>query len=86
MKRTILISLCVLLLGGCGGSATNARIDELQKNNEDLTRRVKALEDDLLQADKKLIQHEQAMQQMYERLKQMESSVNKIEVGPAPSR
>jgi septal ring factor EnvC (AmiA/AmiB activator) len=86
MKRTIVISLCVLLLSGCGGSATSTRLDELQKNNEELTRRVKALEDDLLQADRKLIQHEQAMQQMYERLKQVENAVNKIEIGPSPSR
>jgi chromosome segregation ATPase len=82
MKRTMAVSLSVLLLmAGCG-MGSNSRLEELQRNNEDLTRRVKALEEQLLENDKKIIQHEVAMKQMYERLKDMENAVNKIEMGP----
>jgi TolA-binding protein len=83
MKRTMAISLCTLfLLAGCGGSKSGA-VDELQRSNEDLKARVKALEDQQLQADKKLIQHEQAMQTMNERLKQMETDFDKIRMSGA---
>ena len=85
MRRTLVVILC-LFLAGCGGSKASARIDELQRANDDLTKRVKALEDDLLAADKKLIQHDQALQAMHERLRDMENAVNKIQLGPAPSR
>ncbi|HEX9162902.1 MAG TPA: hypothetical protein VF980_14450 [Thermoanaerobaculia bacterium] len=86
MRRTFVVTLCLFLLASCGASQANARIDELQRANEDLTKRVKALEDDLLQADKKLIQHDQALQAMAERLRDMENVVNKIQLGPAPAR
>ncbi len=79
MKRTVAISLFLLLLAGCGGKA-GSRIDELQKSNDDLKARVKTLEDDLLQANKKLIQHDQALQAMHERLRQIESNVDKLAI------
>lgn len=78
MKRTMAISLFVLLLAGCGGKAS--RVDDLQKSTEDLKARVKTLEDDLLQANKKLIQHDQALQAMHERLRQLESSMDKMAI------
>ncbi|HSP17504.1 MAG TPA: hypothetical protein VLV78_22355 [Thermoanaerobaculia bacterium] len=82
MKRMMAISLCLLFLAGCGAKG-GAKVDDLQKANEDLKARVKALEDDLLQADKKLIQHDQALQAMAERLRDMENAVNKMQLGPA---
>lgn len=85
MKRTIVLTLC-LLLAGCGGGKAGDRLDTLEKKNDDLTHRVKALEDDLLEANKKLIQHQQALQAMHERLRDMENVVNKIQMGPAPAR
>jgi outer membrane murein-binding lipoprotein Lpp len=84
MKRSIAISLCVVLLAGCGSGGS--RVDELQKSNEDLARRVKVLEDQSLQTDKKIIQQEQVIKQMYERVRDMENAVNKIEMGPTPAR
>jgi hypothetical protein len=83
MKVLAGLSLCVLLLfAGCGGAKVTARVDELQAKNEELTRRVKALEDDLFTANKTIVQHDQALRQMADRLRSMENSVNKIELGP----
>ena len=81
MKVLGYLSLCALLLTGCEKAKVGARVDELQTKNEELTRRVKILEDQLFDAQKKLIQHEQALQQIGERLRSMENSVNKIEIG-----
>lgn len=85
MKRLMAVSFVLLLLAGCGGKS-GASVDDLQRSNDDLTKRVRALEDELLQIEKKQIQNEQAMRAMAERLRDMENAVNKIELGPAPSR
>lgn len=82
MKRTALISLCLLLILSCGGKSAVSMAD-LQRSNEDLARRVKSLEDDSLEMNKKLIQQQQAMQALHEQLRDMENAVNKIELGPA---
>lgn len=82
MKRMIVVSLCVLMLVSCGGSKA-VSMDDLQKSNEDLTRRVKALEDELLEAQKKQIQQDQAIQAMHEQVRDMENVVNKIQLSPA---
>jgi hypothetical protein len=42
---------------------------------------VKVLEDDLLKADKQLIQQQQAMQQMHEQLRTMETYFDKLQYG-----
>jgi len=86
MKRTIVVSLCVLMLVSCGGSKGAATLEDLRKSNEDLTRRVKSLEDELLETNKKLIQHQQALQAMHEQVRDMENVVNKIQYAPAPVR
>jgi TolA-binding protein len=83
MKRLTIISLCLLLLVSCGGSKGALSMDDLQKSNEDLVRRVKSLEDQLLETQKKQIQQDQAIQAMHEQLRDMENVVNKIQLTPA---
>jgi len=58
-------------------------MDDLQKSNEDLVRRVKSLEDQLLETQKKQIQQDQAIQAMHEQLRDMENVVNKIQLTPS---
>lgn len=82
MKRMIVVSLCLLMLISCSGSKAGS-LQDLQKSNEDLTRRVKALEDELLEAQKKQIQQDQAIQAMHEQVRDMENVVNKIQLTPA---
>ena len=85
MKRMIVVSLCVLMLVtlvSCGGSKASS-VDELQKANEDLTRRVKALEDELLETQKKQIQQDQALQAMHDQVRDMESVVDRLRNTPA---
>ena len=82
MKRTIIVSLCLLLLLSCGGKQA-ASMADLQKSNEDLSARVKAMEEDNIELNKKLIQQQQALQTMHEQLRDMENIVNKIQLGPA---
>jgi outer membrane murein-binding lipoprotein Lpp len=71
----------VLLLAGCAGAKTVARVDELQSKVDALNARVKVLEDDLLAANKKMIQHEQAMQVMHQRMKEIEANFEKMQYG-----
>ena len=83
MKRTFVISLCVLMLVSCGGSKGALSMDDLQKSNEDLVRRVKSLEDQLLETEKKQIQQDQAIQAMHEQVRDMENVVNRVQLQPA---
>ncbi len=79
-RMTVAAALCSLLMLGCGDDAKPITV-ELQTKVDDLTRRVKTLEDDLLAANKKLINHEQAVQQMHERLRLVETDFDKIKMG-----
>ena len=83
MKRTIIISLCVLLLLSCGGSKGALSMEDLNKSNADLTQRVKSLEDQLLETQKKQIQQDQALQAMHDQVRDMESVVDRIRNTPA---
>lgn len=83
MKIVVRLALCALLLAGCGGGKVATQVAELQTKNEELTRRVKNLEDELFEASKTIVQHDQALRQMADRLRSMENSVNKIELGPS---
>lgn len=83
MKRLIAVALLFLLVVSCGGSKTGVTVDDLQKQNEELKTRVKSLEDQLLEAQKKEIQHDQALQTIAERLRTVETAVDKIALGPA---
>lgn len=76
MKAAIRIALCALLIAGCGGAGSNS---DLRSQVEDLTRRVKFLEDDLLKADKQLIQQQQAMQQLHEQMRDMQTYFDKLQ-------
>ena len=82
MKRVTVISLCLLMLVSCGGSKGALSMDDLQKSNEDLVRRVKSLEDQLLETQKKQIQQDQAILAMHEQVRDMENVVNKIQLTP----
>lgn len=83
MKRVTIISLCLLMLVSCGGSKGALSMEDLQKSNEDLVRRVKSLEDQLLETQKKQIHQDQAIQAMHEQVRDMENVVNKIQLTPA---
>ena len=83
MKRVAVISLCLLMLVSCGGSTGALSMDDLQKSNEDLVRRVKSLEDQLLETQKQQIHQDQAIQAMHEQVRDMENVVNKIQLAPS---
>ncbi len=81
MKTLLSVSLCAVLLVGCGGDTrTNARIDEMQVKIDVLNQRVKAVEDDLLAARKEIVQQQQAVQQMSDRMRDMDNYFNKLQV------
>ena len=82
MKRIGAVALAVFLIAGCGGSKSAVTMADLERSNDDLTHRVKALEDQLLEAQKKQIQQDQAIQAMAQRIRDMENVVNKMQVGP----
>lgn len=88
MKTLVPLGLCVLLLVGCGGDAkTTARMEEMQVKIDALNQRVKAVEDDLLSARKELVQQQQAMQKVDERMRDMDNYFNKIQAAQTtPSR
>jgi len=85
VKRLLGLILCVCLLVGCGGKKA-ATLDELNSKTEELTRRVKNLEDELLAVQRKLIVHEQALQTTASRMREMENYFNKLQVGQYPPR
>lgn len=81
-KTTALVGLLILLFASCGGSGGA----ELQAKNDALSKRVDKLEDDLHEANRKLIAHEQAIQTMNERLKTVEVGVDKLAYGSSSGR
>ncbi len=81
MRTVAGVALCALLITGCGSAKTNAQINDLKTQVDDLTHRVKVLEDDLLKADKQLIQQQQALQQMHEQMRTIESYFDKMQAG-----
>jgi len=85
MKNVARVALCLFLIAGCGGKNV-ARIDELQAKVDALNARVKVLEDDLLAANKKMIQHEQAMLLLNDQVKQIQTDFDKIRYGQSSAR
>ena len=82
-SQTALFLAVVLLIGSCGGSKSLRAVEELQKKNDELTQRVKTLEDNLLASDKKQIQLQQAVQGMNERLRDIEGQIDQVRMGLA---
>jgi septal ring factor EnvC (AmiA/AmiB activator) len=80
MKTVIPFALCALLFVGCFKS-TSSQLTDLKAQVDDLSQRVKSLEDDRLKAEKQLIQQQQAMQAMHEQMRNMEDYFNKLQVG-----
>ena len=79
MKRLIAVSLLFFLVAGCGAGAAG-KVADLERRNEQLTTRVKNLEDQLLAAEKKLITLEQAIGATNTRMKDMESYFMRLQV------
>jgi len=77
MKKILWIALSAALVLGCKGSSS--QMTDLNAKVDDLTHRVKFLEDDLLKADKQLIQQQQAMQQMHDQLRDMQTYFDKLQ-------
>ncbi|MGZ8867746.1 MAG: hypothetical protein ACXW2P_05325 [Thermoanaerobaculia bacterium] len=80
MKRLIPLLFCLVLLASCGGDSAT-QIADLEKKSADLTQRVKTLETNLLSAEKQLIAHQQAMQALAQRQREMENYFNKLQTG-----
>jgi outer membrane murein-binding lipoprotein Lpp len=82
MKTVMGVALCALLIAGCGAKGDT----DLKSQVDDLSHRVKLLEDDLLKADKQLIQQQQALQQMHEQVKNMENYFDKLQYSQTTTR
>ena len=81
-QRTLVTIFVLLLLVSCGGDKESAaKIADLQSKIDALSARVKSLEDQQLAADKRNIQHEQVIQTLNSRLRDMEGYVAKLQYG-----
>jgi predicted nucleic acid-binding Zn-ribbon protein len=76
MKRLAGVALCLLLVAGC--KSADSRIADLEKKNDALTERVKSLEDHLLEAQKKQVALQLALQDINGRLKSVETDMEKV--------
>ena len=79
MKTVMRVALCAALILGC--KASSGEIADMKAQMDDLTKRVKFLEDDLMKADKQMIQQQQAMQEMHEQMRQMQTYFDKLQYG-----
>lgn len=78
MKTILRVALCAALVIGCnlrGGDA------DLKAQVDDLSHRVKSLEDELLKTEKQQIQQQQAMQQMHDQMRDMQNYFDKLQYG-----
>ncbi len=83
MRRSLAVVLLVLAVAGCSNKETATKISDLEARNEELSQRLTKLENDLNETKKELIVHQQAMQTMNDRLKTMETNVDKLAYGSA---
>ena len=83
MRRNRAAAILVLALAACGDKATEAKITDLQTRNDELNQRVRKLEQRLDDAEKELVQYQQAMKAMNDRLKTAEAGIDKLAYGAA---
>ena len=83
--RTLVGIATLVLVAGCGGKDA-AQIADLEKKVNDLSARVKTLEEQQLAADKKTIQHQQALSILNQRLKEQETYIGKLQYGSSSVR
>ena len=79
MKRLGALLILTIALTACGGDA--GKVADLEKSNADLKARVESLEKQVLDTQKQLIQHQQAMQVLNTRYREMENYFNKLQTG-----
>jgi len=84
MKLATTLLIATLTLAGCGGS--DSKVEDLQAKNEQLSQRVKMLEDHVLEAQKQLIAQQQAMQTLSTRQREIENYFNKMQAGASYTR
>lgn len=77
MKKVLWVALCAALVLGC--KSNSSQMADLNAKVDDLTHRVKFVEDDLLKADKQLIQQQQAMQDMHQQMRDMQTNFDKLQ-------
>lgn len=81
MKTALRVALCALLITGCGMFGSSGRLGDLEAKTDDVAGRMKILEDRLLAVEKKQIQEQQAMREMYEKVREMETNFSKMQYG-----
>lgn len=74
VKAAAVLALVMCL--GCGGGSKES--DELKEKHKALEARVVILEKDLLEASKKLIAEQQALQSVHQRVRVLEDAVDKM--------
>lgn len=84
LKFAIAVLATALLMAGCAGGGS--KVAELEANNAALAKRVQKLEDDLHEAKRQLIVHEQALKTVSERLRSAESNIDKLAYRSATTR
>jgi hypothetical protein len=60
---------------------SSGRLGDLEAKTDDVAGRMKILEDRLLAVEKKQIQEQQAMREMYEKVREMETNFSKMQYG-----
>jgi chromosome segregation ATPase len=77
VKKVLWVALCAALILGC--KSQSSEMVDLKAQVDDLTHRVKYLEDDLMKADKQMIQQQQAMQEMHDQMRTMQTYFDKLQ-------
>lgn len=86
MRTTIRVALCALLITGCGMFGKSGRLGDLEAKTDDVAGRMKSLEERLLTLEKQQIKQQQAMQAMYEKVRDMEMNFSKLQYGQSVTK
>ena len=85
MRKTLPVALLLIFLAACGGDKqTASKLADLQSRNDDLNQRITKLENDLNDTKKQLIQMQQTVQSMNDRMKVVETGMDKLTYAGAP--